>query len=433
MVTNVRPVNKGGHSTASMINNFGQVVGHGADEPRTETRAYAWSVEHGLIPDLGSVYGHASFATNINDKGVIVGYMTTATESLRAFLLGQGQMYDLGLLSPVEYDEAFSVATDINNEGHIVGYSNNSDNALRAYHWDHQNGMTDLGTLGSGRSYAYSINDAGMTVGWSQVDGKSGYRAFAWREETGMLELPGKPDLPTVAYGINASGAICGAAAVGALSNVLQAALWQDGKVFDLGTLYNLSFSSGQAINDVGHVVGWSYPSARCDLANGRAIIWDQVSGVQDLNDLIGVGTGWVLHKATGVNNEGEIVGCGAFDGKQQSFLLTPEGYARDVSKLLHLHQMSLITNQKTGIIYRMIMIKNISHKIVKGPLQLVFKDMTPGVNLVGKIGEFDGSPFRTVNTDHLSPGSQMSTTIQFTNPESRIISYDLDCYAGLF
>jgi probable HAF family extracellular repeat protein len=432
-VTNIRPVNKGGYSTASMINSFGQAVGHGAAEPNIETRAYAWSSEHGLVADLGSVYGGASFATDINDKGVIVGYMATRTGSLRAYLLGQGQMYDLGLLSPVEYEEAFSIATDINESGQIVGYSTNNNNSLHAYIWNHEGGMTDLGTLGKGRSYAYGINENGVVVGWSEVDSIAAYRAFSWTKQTGMTELPGGPSLSTVAYGVNGRGTICGAAMSSRLSNALQAVIWTGDRTVELGSLITMSFSSATAINDVGQVVGWSYPTVSPELQAGRAVIWDIVQGMQDLNDLIGRGTGWLLHKATGINNDGEIVGCGSYEGKQQSFLLTPEDYARNVKRLVDLQQLNLIINQKNGVTYRTIMIRNTSHKKIKGPIHLIFKGLPAGVTIVQSRGEVDGHQFRTVNTDHMSPGSQMSTTIQFLNPNNVDITYELDCYAGSF
>jgi probable HAF family extracellular repeat protein len=357
--------------------------------------------------------------------------MSMSDKSLRAFVLGQGQMYDVGLLSPLEQDDAFSIATDINSDGRIVGYSNNSEGRLHAYHWDHENGMVDLGSLSTGRSYAYSINDAGRVVGWSQVEGMSGYRAFKWKEETGIAELEGNPGLPSVAYAINNAGNICGAS--GTLWNVLRAALWTTDDVIDLGTIADMSFSSGQDLNDIGHVVGWSYPAARCKVRSGQAVIWDRQNGMQDLNTLISPDSGWQLHKAMGVNNDGRIVGCGTFEGRQQSFLLTPEDYATDVTRHLHLHQMSLKTNQKTGIMYQMVMIKNISDKVVKGPLQLVLRNLPTGVSLLGKMGEFDTNPFCSVNTDHLSPGGQMSTVIQFVNADGKPIDYDLACYAGTF
>jgi probable HAF family extracellular repeat protein len=432
-ITNIRPTGKSGFSTASAINDVGQVVGHGAEDGKSETLAFAWSNEFGLVPDLGSVYGRSCFATNINGKGVIVGYVSTDNNSLRAFLLGQGQMFDLGMLASTEYDESFSVATDINEEGHIVGYSHNNDNNLHAYLWTHETGMIDLGGLGSGRSYAYAINDAGTIVGWSQVDDSRGYRAFTWRQETGMIEMPGKAILPTVAYGLNEQGIICGAAATNEFANVLQAVVWTATGLVELGTLRGFAFSSGYAISDAGQVVGWCYPTAHCELKHGRAIIWDRTNGLQDLNDLIDHATGWILNKATGINNDGEIVGCGIYEGKQQSFLLTPEDYARLVTNYLTIQELNLITNQRTGVVYRTIVIKNSSHKMIKGPLQLIFHGLAAGIVLAGSAGEFDGCPIWIVRMTELHPKSQISTTIQFSNPDGCIIDYELECYAGYF
>ena len=43
-----------------------------------------------------------------------------------------------------------------------------------------------------------------------------------------------------------------------------------------------------------------------------------------DLNSLIPAGSGWVLRSATGVNDAGEIVGYGTYQGQLSGFLLTP-------------------------------------------------------------------------------------------------------------
>ena len=226
---------------------------------------------------------------------------------------------------------------------------------------------------------------------------------------------------------------ICGAAAHGVLANVLQCALWTPSGLVELGSLFGMSFSAGYAINDVGQVVGWAYPTPQCEMKLGRAMIWDQVRGMQDLNDLLPPDSRWILHKATGINNDGDIVGCGTFDGRQQAFMLTPEDYAREVTKSIEFTQLNLISNQKTGAIYRTIVVKNVSHKSIKGPLQMVFKGLAPGITIVGAAGEIDGNPIRTVKLDELGAGSQLSTTVQFSNPQSRIINYDIECYAGSF
>jgi probable HAF family extracellular repeat protein len=429
----LRPVSKGGFSSASMINNFGQTVGHASEEAKTPTRAFAWSNEYGLIEDLGSIYGGDSFATNINDKGVIVGYTTTPEKSLRGYLLGHGQMFDLGLLSSVTYDEAFSVATDINEDGHIVGYSHTSENKIHGYYWTHEQGMVDMGSFTDGQSYAYSINDNGVAVGWAQVSEKVAFRAFTWSVDKGLEELSEPTGLSSAAYAINNHNVIAGASGAGPLGQLLEAALWTKNGHIALGSFDGFPFSGCHALNEIGQAVGWVYPTRHCEMKKGRAFIWDETQGMQDLNFLIPEGSGWTLHKALGINNDGEIVGCGTFDGKLQAFLLTPVDYARNVSKHIDIQNLNVITNQKTGVVYRTVIIKNKSHKSISGPLHLVFRELTPWIKVLGAAGEYDDAPFRTVKVNDLPAGSSVSTTIQFSNPQNLLLDYATECYAGIF
>jgi hypothetical protein len=54
-----------------------------------------------------------------------------------------------------------------------------------------------------------------------------------------------------------------------------------------------------------------------------HAFIWEH-GQMQDLNNVIPDGTGWVLDNATGINKHGQIVGTGVHNGQFSGFLLTP-------------------------------------------------------------------------------------------------------------
>jgi len=98
------------------INSEGTIVGwadNGVFDPLTagpEIRAVIW--KEGQILDLGTFGGANSLATNINDRGQVVGASFTATGETHAFLWEDGVMIDLGTLAG-----PYSVADAINNPG----------------------------------------------------------------------------------------------------------------------------------------------------------------------------------------------------------------------------------------------------------------------------------------------------------------------------
>jgi probable HAF family extracellular repeat protein len=196
--------------------------------------------------------------------------------------------------------------------GQIVGYAGTSSPGYHAFLW--QDGMmNDLDPLAGGASKADAINDAGQVVGYSTV------------------------------------------------GNVQHAVLWQDGGIIDLGTLPGDDNSEATAINNLGHIVGWS---ADFDLTQFRAVFpdggvgppdsiatgindSDQVVGythflaggteqrafiyadgvLTDLNTLIPPGPGLILTTAQAINNNGQIVGIGlnTVENHWRGYLLTPD------------------------------------------------------------------------------------------------------------
>jgi probable HAF family extracellular repeat protein len=125
------------HSTAHAINNKGQIVGQSntfvngvlfPDRRYDAVRPFLF--ENGALRDLGSlgarcvVFGTQEFctersvATDISNRGVIVGFSTTpATTSDHAFVVEGGRLRDLGVVD----DNGQSWAYGVNNSGQIVG------------------------------------------------------------------------------------------------------------------------------------------------------------------------------------------------------------------------------------------------------------------------------------------------------------------------
>jgi probable HAF family extracellular repeat protein len=135
--------------------------------------------------------------------------------------------------------------------------------------------MSDLGTLGGGSSVATSINDNGKVVGIYSV-------------------------------GVNL------------VNPLTRAFLYTNGSMSDLGTLGGIT-SIAKSINNSGQVVGYSTDQSR----SSRAFLYS--NGVMsDLNSLLYPNSGWKLSDAVDINDLGQIVGTGVFDGQTRAFLMTP-------------------------------------------------------------------------------------------------------------
>ena len=118
--------------------------------------------------------------------------------------------------------------------------------------------MTDLGTLGGDTSEAIWLNEAGDVAGSADLSG-------------GVLH---------------------------------HAVLWRNSKIHDLGTVGVDPCSRGRGLNARGQVVGGS-----SDCTNFlHAFVWDEDSGMVDLNTVIQSGSGYQLTNAFNINDRGEIL-----------------------------------------------------------------------------------------------------------------------------
>ena len=268
----------GSNSTAARINNNGLVVGF-SNLPG-DTTAHAFLYSDGVMQDLGTLGGDHSVGLGINNKGQVTGQAGLAGDSAsHAFLYSQGVMQGLGTLGG-----DYSWGEDINDRGHVVGYSYPVGNSpLDAQAFLYVDGdMQYLGSLGGSYSIAGAINNRGQVTGVSTLSGT---------------------DRPP--------------------ANPGHAFLYSDGVMRDLGTLGPSDSSSyGSDVNENGEVVGVLESSEGA--LTQRAFLYS-AGAMLDLNDLLDdSGAGWVLQQAAGINNAGQIVGTGTFNGQTRAFLLTP-------------------------------------------------------------------------------------------------------------
>ncbi|MDQ4128137.1 MAG: Ig-like domain-containing protein [Actinomycetota bacterium] len=308
-------------SGAEAINDSGQVVGWSGTHPGAgDTRGFLW--QDGAMTDLGSLGGgDYSRAFDVNGSGQVVGDSsypvdTSGNGPTKAFRWQNGTMTDLGSLLPEPYEESHAYAT--NGSGQVVGKSlAEDDNGDR---WDHaflyHNGqMTDLGILAPdgapGDSVAHDINGSGQVVGEADLEDFAGTHAFLY--ESGQMT-----DLGTlggsnfsVAYDINDVGQVVG-------ESGLDGFLWQNGAMASLGDI------EPAAINDAGQVVGSACLPDGGEGCKDQAVVY-QGGQMQRLNNLTDPASGWDLHRATDINEEGQIVGTGTISSEEHAFLLTPQ------------------------------------------------------------------------------------------------------------
>ena len=276
------------------------------------------------VANLGNLGGNWSLPASLNDKGHVAGTARLASGVSHPFLWSQaGGMRDLDTIITDTRG-----ASGINSADQVVGADTNS---LHAYLWSQDTGIQDLGTLGGCCSGASAINDGPMIVGWSQT-ASGDEEAFSWRQIGGMQPLStGKGRFTNIsAYAVNNQGFIVGAGDVVSTALTQHALLWTpDGGVIDLGTLGGID-SIALAINRSNQVAGWSLTGS----GETHPFLWTRATGMRDL----GLLTGFFSCSASGINNQGQVVGT-CFPpvppDMPHAFLWTSAGGMQDLNTLI--------------------------------------------------------------------------------------------------
>ncbi len=245
------------------------------------------------------------------------------------------------LYSVTEIGNAFDYRDTINNSGDIVllgkTFNSKGQRVEGNFLIDSDGTKQDLGRLYPdvpeefiGGTSAYAINDS------SQVVGNSGFDAFFWTEETGIVSIA---SAYSSAYDINNQGLAVGT--VGSPGSGTRGFLYNGNTgvrtiLPGLGGEYSF-YNAANGINEKGDIVGAAYDG----MIPQATIYSDGV--VQNLNDLIYPDSGWILESTVDINDLGQIIGNGIFNGQQRrGFLLTPMSTSKTIPESSTIFGISL-------------------------------------------------------------------------------------------
>ena len=249
------------------------------------------------IKELGTLGGRSSEGAAINNSGQVVGYSETVAGILHPFLYSSNDgMLDLNALLPERSGWSLHASINsplrISDDGQITGEGTNNGGARHTYiltprrtimdagrlcpnsFCDSEPDVSAIGTLGGQRTQWTSIAEPGRVTGWSLTN--TGTRAFLYMPQTGIK---------------------------------------------DLGTLGGRA-SRGHGVNKSAQVVGTAETADAYPVMH--AFRYSEDTGMQDLNTLLPIGSGWELRTARGINDRGQITGSGIFKGQLRAYVLTP-------------------------------------------------------------------------------------------------------------
>ena len=201
------------------------------------------------IPGLGTYKeilvptpaGYNSYTTNLNDNGVLIGYLEDSNGVKQGFYYFNAEFRLLGTLGGLG-----SVPNDVNTYKQIVGNSQTADGVWHAFMY-YNGTMQDLGSFGTATN-AWRINDNGY-IG---INSSNGTNNTAYLYHNGLVDTLrcGSDSNSGVSYvdkNNNAAGS-CGVA------GSYQAAFWINGVASKNGR-FNSAITDG---NNLGQYVGFS-------------------------------------------------------------------------------------------------------------------------------------------------------------------------------
>ena len=323
------PFDPPGYVSTFDLNNHGAVAAEDIGNGRPDL-GYVWKGGKATpTPTLGGTCGRAG---GINDLGQVVGMSCLAdNKTQHAFLLRNRKMIDITPIGSVS-----AGAGGINRNGQVVGGFLATDGSYHGFVWQKKK-WSDLGFLGGSETFSYDISESGVVTGQSDISndpdpvfGIPPFHGFTWA--TGVLTDLGQIFGSDFSYsvGVDAAGRVTGVADVS--DNMAgHAYLWDHGTVTDLSPYGDAISSWSNDVNRQGDIVGtWGFSSN--DPADGPplysitcpcyAVVWHDGQPLF-LNSV--VDPNWALSLGLWINDRGEIVAWGSYQGGAiQTVLLKP-------------------------------------------------------------------------------------------------------------
>jgi probable HAF family extracellular repeat protein len=309
-------------SFATSINASGTVVGSSGH------RAFAF--QNCSMTDLGTLGGSMASAAAISKQGTIVGTSTNGFGQQRAFSYYGGVMSDLGGATNLNQSataiSSWQIPVGVESLPAVFGASF----AVFYYGTPHElprvllNPPSGYGSIQN----VTAVNDILQVTGFltgSQIGFVSAAGFGSW---TRIQGIAGNGSQSVVPFAINENGHVVGGQGFPFPHAFFSAN--PNSPAVDLGTLNPADpnrISAAEGINVHDWVVGFSDSSP----TSGPLAFLYSGSTMMDLNTRLVNGAGWVLNIATGINDNGLIIGNGTYNGYQRAFLLIPVSRPWDI------------------------------------------------------------------------------------------------------
>ncbi|MDI1259553.1 hypothetical protein [Aquabacterium sp.] len=306
----------GGSSAATDINNLGQIVGNAdvLDQYGWASQAFSYQFGVGAV-NLGA--GRGSTAQAINDAGLIVGSHGPFLRTTAFSYTASGGLQDIAVSGSYA-----SEGTAVNKQGQI-GVAWVSAKTLTAKTpaivVQPDRSQSALTSLGGQSSRIHGINSAGVIVGQVSASTLAPDNTQAFQMNPDGSTFVWNMPYGSTANAINDQGAIVGSINNQDMAHGSQAFLYTPGQ-----GVQTLAWDHSRAldINSLGWVIG----QYRVDSYRQGSFLYQPGVGVSDLQSLLPEDERWSQLSAAAINDLGQIVGSGLYQGHREAFVMNLTG-----------------------------------------------------------------------------------------------------------